>query len=50
VRVPYYDAVERKDFRKRAMNVTFSRFACDFSYRFSFGGERAGETRAEITQ
>ncbi len=29
------------------MTATFSRFA--FTYRFSFAGERAGETRAEIT-
>jgi hypothetical protein len=31
------------------MNAPFSRFACVFTYRFSFAGERAGETRAEIT-
>jgi hypothetical protein len=29
------------------MTAIFSRFA--FTYRFSFAGERAGETRAEIT-
>ena len=38
---------ERKKIRKRAMTLTFTRFA--FTYRFSFAGERAGETRAEIT-
>jgi hypothetical protein len=34
-------------FRKRAMAANLSTFA--FTYRFSFAGERAGETRAEIT-
>jgi hypothetical protein len=37
-------------FGKRAMNGTFSRFASRFTYRFSFTGERVGETRAEMTQ
>ncbi len=31
------------------MNETYSLFAYGFSYRFSFAGERAGGTRAEIT-
>jgi len=32
------------------MNVTYSLFAYDFTYRFSFAGGRVGETRAEMTQ
>ena len=36
---------ERKRVRKRAMKVQHSRFA--FTYRFSYGEERAGETRAD---
>lgn len=32
------------------MNATFSGFAYAFTYRFSFAGERAGETRAGNTQ
>jgi len=32
------------------MNAIFSRFAFSFTYRFFFEGERAGETRAEMTQ
>lgn len=34
-----------KDFRERAMHTYFAYFA--FTYRFSFTGERAGETRAD---
>jgi len=37
-------------FGKRAMNAAYSLFACGFTYRFSFAGERVGETRAEMTQ
>ena len=32
------------------MNEAFSLFAYCFTYRFSFAGERVGETRAEMTQ
>jgi hypothetical protein len=39
--------MEAEGLRNRAMTARFSRFA--FTYRFSFAGERAGETRGEKT-
>ena len=41
--------MDAKHVGNRAMNAAFSKFDFVFAYRFSFAGERAGETRAEIT-
>jgi hypothetical protein len=41
--------MDAKHVRNRAMNAAFSKFDFVFTYRFSFAGERAGETRAGMT-